>query len=224
MDAPSAHGSRSSRRLALLTLGSLALAIAGFIALHALLSDAAASGDGRAPLLIAAAWTAVCAVLASLSSPRPRTGLLLTALGVAAIWYWQTALSRHIDYVYLAQHAGAHLGLGLVFARTLSAAHGPALITRLATRVHGSLPPAIERYTRQVTMGWTVYFFAMGLLSLVLFASTSLETWSILANLVTLPLIIAGFLVEYLLRHWLHPDFDHVSIFEGIRAYRSPRP
>ena len=114
--------------------------------------------------------------------------------------------------------------LGLVFARTLMKAHGPALITRLATRVHGSLPPAIGRYTRQVTVGWTVYFLAMALLSIAMFATTSLETWSVLANLVTLPLIIAGFLFEYLMRHWLHPDFDHVSIFEGIRAYRSPRP
>lgn len=224
MEAPSARAPRSGLRLALVTLGSLALALLGFFILHELLSDAATSGDGRAPLVVAVAWTTACAVAASLASPRPRTGLLLTALALGALWYWQAPLARHIDCVYLAQHAGAHLALGLFFARTLGAAHGPALITRLATRIHGPLPPRIARYTRQVTVGWTVYFFAMGLASLVLFATSTLETWSILANLVTLPLIIAGFLFEYLLRHWLHPDFDHVSIFEGIRAYRSPRP
>lgn len=224
MEAPSARSPRSNRRLALVTLGSLALALVGFLVLHDLLSETAATGDGRAPLAVAVAWTSVCAVLASLAGPRPRSGLLLTAIALGAVWAWQGSLSRHIDYVYLAQHAGAHLVLGLVFARTLMKAHGPALITRLATRVHGSLPPAIGRYTRQVTVGWTVYFLAMALLSIAMFATTSLETWSVLANLVTLPLIIAGFLFEYLMRHWLHPDFDHVSIFEGIRAYRSPRP
>lgn len=224
MEAPSARAPRSSRRLALATLCTLALALAGFLVLHDMLSDAAASGDGRAPLAVAVAWTAACAVLASLASTRPRTGLLLTATGLLAVWHWQAPLARHIDYVYLAQHAGAHLALGLAFARTLGPARGPALITRLAARIHGPLPPAIERYTRQVTIGWTVYFFAMGLASVILFVTAPLETWSVLANLVTLPLIIAGFLVEYLLRHWLHPDFDHVSIFEGIRAYRSPRP
>ncbi len=224
MEAPAARGSRSTRQLALGTTGALVLALAGFLVLHHLLSDAAASGDGRAPLAVAVAWTSICAVLASLASPHPRTGLLLTALGLAAVWYWQAALARRIDYVYLAQHAGAHLVLGILFARTLGRRHGPALISRLATRIHGPLPPAIARYTRQVTLGWTAYFLAMALASVVLFATASLGAWSVLANLVTLPLIIAGFLFEYLLRHRLHPDFEHVSIFEGIRAYRSPRP
>ena len=223
MDAPAERGPRSTRRMALVTLGLLALALAGFLVLHELLSDAAASGDGRGPLIVAAAWTAACAVLASLASSRPRTGLVLTAVALLAIWYRQDVLARHIDYVYLAQHAGTHLALGLVFARTLTARGSPPLITRLATRIHGPLPPPIARYTRQVTVGWTVYFLAMAITSVVLFATASLETWSVLANLVTLPLIIAGFLFEYLLRHWLHPDFDHVSIFEGIRAWRSSR-
>lgn len=224
MAAPAASGPRATRRLALMTLGGLALALVGFLVLHGLLSDTAASGDGRAPLVVAAGWTAACAVLASLASTRPRTGLLLTALALAAIWHWQAVLARHIDYVYLVQHAGSHLVLGLAFARTLGPRSGPALITRLATRVHGPLPPPIARYTRCVTIGWTVYFLAMAIASVVLFATASLEAWSVLANLFTLPLIIAGFLFEYLLRHWLHPDFEHVSIFEGIRAWRSPRP
>lgn len=224
MAAPSQGGPRSTRRLAIMTLGSIALALAGFLALHVLLSEATASGDGRAPLLVAVAWTSACAVVASLASSRPWFGLGLTALALAAIGYFQAPLARHIDLVYLVQHAGTHLVLGLVFGRTLLPRHGPPLITSLALRVHGSLPASITGYTRQVTLAWTGYFLVMAGLSVILFFTAPLTTWSVLANLVTLPLIIAGFIVEYLLRHWLHPEFEHVSIFEGIRAYRSSRP
>ena len=46
-----------------------------------------------------------------------------------------------------------------------------------------------------------------------------LQAWSTLANLVTLPLIVGIFIVEYLVRLRLHPDFEHVSIIEGVRAF-----
>jgi uncharacterized membrane protein len=51
------------------------------------------------------------------------------------------------------------------------------------------------------------------------FAFGSLQTWSVLANLVTLPLVVTLFVVEYLVRLRLHPDFEHVSILEGVRAF-----
>ena len=59
----------------------------------------------------------------------------------------------------------------------------------------------------------------MALASCLLFAFGPLQAWSILANLVTLPLIVAIFIVEYLVRLRLHPDFEHVSILEGVRAF-----
>ncbi len=224
MDGPAASTPRSTRRLAIATLAGLCVAIAGFWWLHDLLAHLSATGDGHPALVVAVGWTALAAVAASIAADRPLPGLLLTASGLVLAWVFQEALARRIDLVYLAQHAGSHLVLAVVFVRTLRPAGGPALITRLALRVHGTLPPEIARYTRQVTIGWTAYFFAMGVTSIALFAWAPLSAWSVLANLVTLPLIVAGFLVEYGLRHLLHPRFEHVSIFESIRAYRSPRP
>ena len=94
-----------------------------------------------------------------------------------------------------------------------------ALITRLALRVHGSLPPAMVRYTRGVTALWAAYFLLMALASCALFVFGSLRAWSILANLVTLPLVALIFVGEYLVRLRLHPRFDHVSLLDGVRAF-----
>jgi uncharacterized membrane protein len=224
MDRPAEPAPRASRGFAIATLAALALALAGLWWLHGLLAGASSSGDGRPALVVAIVWTAIVAVLASLASRWPRTGVLLTVVGLLLVWHFHAALARRIDLVYLTQHAGTHLVLGLAFLRTLHAGGGPPIITRLAQRVHGTLPATIIRYTRQVTIGWTTYFLTMTVVSLAVFAVAPLETWSVLANLVTLPLIIIGFLGEYALRHRLHPEFDHVSIFDGVRAYRSTRP
>jgi uncharacterized membrane protein len=70
-----------------------------------------------------------------------------------------------------------------------------------------------------VTGVWTAYFVLMAIASLALFIFGSLQAWSTLANLVTMPLVILLFIVEYLVRLRLHPDFEHVSILAGVRAF-----
>lgn len=208
---------RVPRKTVLAILASLAAAMALVVLVHRLL---ASSADGQAALFVAVAWLAGCAVVASLGSRRPLPGLLLTALGVAMVLRYQDLLVGQVERIYLIQHAGMHALLGLWFGATLRAAAGEALVTRLATRVHGPLPAPIRRYTRQVTLAWTVYFAVMAILSVGLYLSAPLATWSVFANLLTLPLTVGFFVAEYLVRLRLHPDFDHVSIFESIRAYR----
>jgi uncharacterized membrane protein len=149
--------------------------------------------------------------------------LLLTALAVgAAALYWDW-LQQRVDLIYLIQHAGSHAVLGLWFGGSLVAARngsGQTVITRLATRLHGRpLPQPIARYTVRVTVLWTTYFVLMALASGMLFAFGSLQAWSTLANLVTMPLVVGLFVIEYVVRVRLHPDFEHASILDGIRAF-----
>lgn len=148
----------------------------------------------------------------------------LAAAGVLAILLLvlQGAIGKGIParWLYLAQHAGVHLALAAGFGSTLRRGAEP-LITSLARRVHGSLSPAMERYTRQVTLAWTLYFVAMTLASLLLFAAGEFAHWSLLANILT-PVFTAAFFVgEYLVRYWLHPDFERVSLQQALQAYRS---
>ena len=123
--------------------------------------------------------------------------------------------------LYLAQHAGVHLLLALWFGSTLRRGQRP-LISRVAARVHRDMTPAVQRYTRRVTLAWTLYFVGMAIASLLLFASVSFDTWAVFANLLTPLAAAAMFGGEHVLRYRLHPEFERVGVLAAIRAYQQP--
>jgi uncharacterized membrane protein len=92
-------------------------------------------------------------------------------------------------------------------------------VSALARRVHGSLTPAMVAYSRKVNVAWTLYFVAMALLSLVVFASAPFTTWATFANLVTPLAIVVMFVGEYVLRYRLHPEFERATLAQAVRAY-----
>ncbi|AKJ30466.1 hypothetical protein [Caldimonas brevitalea] len=138
------------------------------------------------------------------------------AAGLAALVGWGNAVSPQT--LYLGQHAGIHLGLGLLFGSSLRPGQQP-FITRIAERVHRTFPPVMRVYTRQVTVAWTVYFVVMASLSLLLYCYAPFSAWSVFANLLTPLSLAAMFAGEHVLRYRLHPDFERVGITEAIRAY-----
>ena len=120
--------------------------------------------------------------------------------------------------LYLAQHVGVNLFLGVGFGSTLRAGQVP-LITTLARRVHRQFTPDMAIYTRKVTLAWTLYFGAISALSVVLFVAAPFDVWAVYANLLT-PLSVAlMFGGEYLLRYRLHPEFERASVADAIRSY-----
>lgn len=123
-------------------------------------------------------------------------------------------------WLYLAQHAGVHLALAAWFGSTLRKGAEP-LVSALARRVHGSLTQAMARYTRQVTLAWTLYFLAMAAASLALFAAGDFAHWSLLADVLTPVCTGAFFVGEYLVRYRLHPEFERVSLQQAIVAWRA---
>ncbi len=114
---------------------------------------------------------------------------------------------------------GSNLLLGAMFGRTLAGGREP-LCGRFARLIHGAaLPPAVDRYTRQVTVAWTAFFLVLAALSAGLYFAGRIEAWSILANFLTLPLVAAMFLVEYAVRLRVLPDWRRGSILDGVRAF-----
>ena len=152
---------------------------------------------------------------------RPR-GLWLALLGLATggVFLKLDLLRQNTAWVFFLQHAGTHALLGISFARTLFAGHDQALCSRIAGITHGPLSPRMARYTWQVTLAWTIYFFAAMLCSLGLFALAPLEAWSVFANLLTAPLIGAIFVIEYLIRLRSFPNERHIGVLGTIKAYR----
>lgn len=136
------------------------------------------------------------------------------ALGIA----WPL-LEHHFDLVYWLQNIGLYLILFFTFARTLRAGRQP-LCTRFSEALYGPSTPVHARYTRQVTVAWTLFFAAMMAVSTLLFCFAPIAAWSFFSNFLTLPLVALMFLVEYGVRRRVLPDTGHMRFFDAIRAYR----
>ncbi|MDP3166667.1 MAG: hypothetical protein Q8N06_14610 [Hydrogenophaga sp.] len=196
-------------------------AIAGFCIAYAVLSHFAAA-DPNPDLFDAAVAMAAPLALGAVLAWRSvhRLWMLLLCLVVCATLYasrhW---LVQHFNWVFLLQHAGMQGLLGLAFGRSLRAGEVP-MVSRFAAVVHGSLSPALERYTRQVTWAWTLYFSLMTSLSLLLFWLAPVAVWSVFANLLNLPLLVMMFAAEYGARVVLLPASDRSGPLEAIRAWR----
>lgn len=119
------------------------------------------------------------------------------------------------------QHLGTNLALGTLFGRSLIG-NGDALVTTFAKLAHdGVISEAKARYTRQVTIAWTIFFFGSAALStgLILFAPT--VVWSVFVNLLSTPLLVLMFAGEHLIRNRVLPPEDRSSIADTIRGYRA---
>ena len=123
--------------------------------------------------------------------------------------------SEHFGWVYFIQHAGTNVLLAAMFGITLTRGRQP-LCTRFAEAVRGSLSPEVVRYTRHVTLAWTLFFLVISLISTVLFLLGSVGVWSVFANFLSIPLILLMFVAEHLVRLHKLPHLEHHSIMDSI--------
>jgi uncharacterized membrane protein len=143
----------------------------------------------------------------------------LCVLAASALWMARGALARHFEWGLFLEHVAFNLAMAAVFGRTLFHGREP-LCSRFAAMVQGPLTPPVATYTRRITAAWAVFFVMVAVMSTVLFASASLESWSTFANYLTLPLVAAMFVAEYGCRRLVLPHMAHSGILEGVRAYR----
>lgn len=104
------------------------------------------------------------------------------------------------------------LSLAYAFGHTLF--HGRvALVTQIATKMRGQdLDARTIAYTRAVTWIWTVLFIGIAIECVLLSNFATHKTWSLFANLLNYVIIIAMFVVEYIVRvkylyHLKHDNF-----------------
>lgn len=142
---------------------------------------------------------------------------LLAVACIALAMSWST-LIQHFSRIYWIEHAGTQLALGLWFYRTLTNGK-EAACTCFARMVHGTLTPELERYTRQITAAWVIFFVVMAASSTIIYIAAPLATWSAFANFFTAPLTASMFLAEYVVRRRLHPEMDHAHILDAAKAY-----
>jgi len=105
---------------------------------------------------------------------------------------------------------------GLRFAVTLRPGAVP-LITRFARIEHGRLTATGERYTRALTLGWTLLLSGFALLSMA--SAAGLLAWRSLAMLET-ALLLLSFLGEHVLRGRILPELGPARPWRTIMAVR----
>ena len=143
----------------------------------------------------------------------------LAILGLLALSW--PSLRENVALLYFVQHVGTNLALGALFGRSLFGGQD-SLVTQFAKLAHdGVISPAKARYTRQVTVAWTIFFFASAAVSTALFWLAPAAAWSVFANLLSLPLLALMFIGEHLIRHRVLAPDDCSSIADTIRGYRA---
>ena len=200
----------------LVTLGVAAMVIGYAATAHWAVASGHADTLGialaLAPVLVGLVWLS-----ARTRQPRwVRLSALAAALGLAMFATRRATLA--VSLLYPLPSILVYGGLLWIFARTLVPGR-EALVTRLARQVHGALPDDITAYTRHVTWAWCVFFAAMGLTSVLLFAFASLPAWSLFVNVLGLPLLCAMFVAEYIYRVLRYRHFSHSPLIASVRAF-----
>ncbi|HEX3603682.1 MAG TPA: hypothetical protein VHU43_06290 [Steroidobacteraceae bacterium] len=175
-----------------------------------------------------------------------RTGLALApmlALGLVLLWRWSGALgacvgvaaaatllrafwpllTQNFSILYLVQQCGFYCLMAATFGRSLRNGRVP-LCTQLADKVHGPLSTLELRYTRNVTLAWVAFFLLNLAATFLFFALAPLRVWSLFVNFCALPLILAMFVVEYLVRRRVLPQVHRGGLLATLRVYFADSP
>jgi len=163
------------------------------------------------PLVVLAGWV----VTRSANKLLWLTALLAIGLIVSLLEHQERLGLAAVSGI---SHAATYLFLLWYFGRTLARGWEP-LITQLARRVHGTLPPAMELFTRRVTFAWCGFFASQLIASALLFAFAPLNAWSLFINLLNLPLLALMFLGQMVYRRVRHPEYPRASVWQAIDAF-----
>ena len=197
------------------------IAIAAGLAAYPILAyfvAAAPPPAGTGTVALAVAPLVVVVALVGWRTPHRLLTLTLCVATCALLWVCAGAIGQHLGLVYFIQNICTSAALALLFGRSLVAGREP-LCSRFAAMVRGPLQPPVARYTRQVTVAWTIFFAAMIVASTLLFLLSPIGVWSAFANLLTIPLVALMFIVEYAVRRRVLPDLPRTNILDALHAY-----
>ena len=147
--------------------------------------------------------------------------LLIAGYPLAAWWLFVNGERAATTALWVAAlpQVFCYLALLWLFGRSLMAGR-EALITRFARYVHGEISAPVETYTRRVTVFWFGFFAAMTIVSVSLLLFVSTDAWLFFANVLNLPLVVGGFVAEYIYRSLRFPNHAYPSLAATVDAFR----
>lgn len=186
------------------------------------LAHLALTGDAAGPLRLALLLLPLIALAYWIVAHAGNKLLWFLILIVVAAMTWALEQGHAgrlgLAVTYGAPHAAAYLFLLWLFGRTLRRGREP-FVSRLSRRVHGTLAPEMEAYTRAVTLAWCMFFAGQVTVSLLLLAFAPLEAWSLFVNVLNIPLLALMFASEYLYRVTRYRDHPRATIAAVLRAF-----
>lgn len=157
--------------------------------------------------------------------------LIALALGYAVLSHWLSTqqgraslggLGPYVPWFYFLQHVAMFLALATWFGASLRPGR-EALVTSFARGAEGNLSPQGLAYTRGVTLAWSLFCAAMVAASVLLYFLAPVDAWSLFANLLSLPLVGAMFVAEFMVRKRVCPELSRGGLLRGVarsvRAY-----
>jgi len=199
--------------------------VAASILLYALLEHytSTTSGTRQGTAVLGAALATTPLLLAwllfarRLARPWISLPLALLTAGLILASCWRQ-IEHNFPLMFMLQEVGIYLMLAFGFGRSLLAGQVP-LCTHWASMIHGPLSEPVERYTRSVTLAWTLFFVTISCSSALLYLLAPLRVWSVFSNFLTLPLAALMFAIEYELRRRRLPWMRRASLADTARAY-----
>jgi uncharacterized membrane protein len=160
--------------------------------------------------------------LASQCARSKALWIILTVISGVIIWRNSATIAHYIGWICMVQRSALFMLLAFVFGLTLRSGRLP-LVSRIAEMVHGPLNARLARYTRQVTVAWTLFFAALAILLFLIFFILGQHVWVLISGAASTALIALMFVIEYAVRCRKIPISERSSMGAGIRAYFADR-
>ncbi len=103
-----------------------------------------------------------------------------------------------------------------IFFRSLLPGQVP-LVTAIGEQVHGPFCAPLRRYTRGVTLMWTVVFAALALWSALLPWLATITLWSLFTNFINYLMIALLFAAEFYYRKWRFQSIDQPGFVDYLK-------
>lgn len=172
-----------------------------------------------APHVAVALLAGVSLVYAALLSRQPwktfgRAIVIYSALAALGV------LNLLTDAVYALYLPPIVINLSLMalFAATLHKDSMPLVERLMRLEYKEALPPALQRYARQLTWTWSGFFALMALASLLLARFAPLPWWSLFVNVLNYVFIAVLFIGQYLYRFLRYREYGVFMPWHTLRS------
>ena len=166
----------------------------------------------RQPMIALAGIALFWSPLAIANLRRGRYLALAATLALIAMLGW---LFGALSLLYAVPVAIA-VSLFCLFASTLLPGHTP-LITTFVELQYDSVTPEMRRYTRSVTIAWSVFFALMTVECILLALFAPLAVWSLFVNFLNYLLVFALIAVEFQIRRRVLRNRSHAGFLSFVR-------